>query len=187
MDINSCASPQKQRAIRRVNYDSSTKVLAYCKKRFWELEDKIYGGGTIWDGSLGHTWYPSDNADLNDEEISNSSSILLASYTWGQHSLRIDSIPQDNLKHYVTHELKKVHPNFNSELIDNVVRWSWTTFPWSAGAFAFFNPGDHSSLYSDLKSPDGKFLLAGEHCSLTHSWIQGAMESAIDACLLITT
>ncbi len=185
INLTPCISPQKIRAMRRVNYDSSTKILAHCGKRFWELEDKIYGGGTIWDGGLGHTWYPSDNSKEKNKNISNSPAILLTSYTWGQHARRIDSIPHKELKNYVIKELLKIHPNFDKELINQIIPWSWTNFPWSSGAFAFFNPGEHTSLYQDLKSPEGKFLLAGEHCSLTHSWIQGAMESAIDSCEFI--
>ena len=37
-------------------------------------------------------------------------------------------------------------------------------------------------MMSALVKPEGKILLAGEHCSFTHSWIQGALESAIDVC-----
>jgi len=29
--------------------------------------------------------------------------------------------------------------------------------------------------------PEGRILFAGEHCSLYHAWIQGALESGIRA------
>lgn len=53
-------SPEKADAIRRVIYDSSTKVLALTRRRFWETDDGIYGGGSVSDGSLGSAWYASD-------------------------------------------------------------------------------------------------------------------------------
>ncbi len=174
-------SYQKWRAIRRVNYDSSTKVVARVHRRFWEQDDGIFGGGSIYDSSLGHTWYPSDNAQLQNTEISAKPSMLLASYTWGQAARRIDAIPESELQAFITEELQKIHTNLKSSDIEKVIRWSWTENPWSRGAFAFFNPGEHELLYSHLKEPEGRVILAGEHCSLSHSWIQGALESAIDA------
>src|SRR5262249_15685848 len=42
-------SPTKQRAIRQVNYDSATKVLAVAQSRFWETDDGIFGGGSATD------------------------------------------------------------------------------------------------------------------------------------------
>lgn len=29
--------------------------------------------------------------------------------------------------------------------------------------------------------PEGRILFAGEHCSLYHAWIQGALESGLNA------
>ncbi|MEB0260964.1 MULTISPECIES: FAD-dependent oxidoreductase [unclassified Mucilaginibacter] len=185
MDVGGALSPQKIRAIRRVNYDSSTKIVVKTRNRFWELKDGIFGGGTIYDGPAGHTWYPSDNSVARDPKVSNSPSFLLASYTWGQQARRVDALPEEALKAFVLKELRKVHPYVLDEDIIGLRRWSWTTHPWSSGAFAFFNPGEHQFLYKELKTPDGKVLLAGEHCSLTHSWIQGSLESTIDACTYI--
>lgn len=185
MDIARAFSDQKIRAIRRVNYDSSTKVVVKTRNRFWELNDKIYGGGTIYDGPAGHTWYPSDNSVNKDPEISASPSFLLASYTWGQLARRVDAIPEADLRTFILGELRKVHPYLQDDDILEVRRWSWTDFEWSSGAFAFFNPGEHQFLHRDLTEPEGRVLLAGEHCSLTHSWIQGALESSIDTCTYI--
>ena len=42
-------SAVKWRAIRELNYNSSTKVHAVAAKRFWETDDGIYGGGTFTD------------------------------------------------------------------------------------------------------------------------------------------
>jgi tetratricopeptide (TPR) repeat protein len=45
LGIDRTFSGPKQRAIRELNYDSSTKVLALAARRFWETDDGIFGGG----------------------------------------------------------------------------------------------------------------------------------------------
>jgi monoamine oxidase len=51
-------SGPKWRAIRELTYDSSTKVLAVTRRRFWESDDGIYGGGTYTDLPTVMTYYP---------------------------------------------------------------------------------------------------------------------------------
>ena len=50
-----------------------------------------------------------------------------------------------------------------------------------AGAFAWFLPGQHTDLYGALIMPEGRIHFAGEHTSLTHTWMQGALESGLRA------
>ena len=52
-------SPTKLRAIRNLNYASSTKVLLHCQSRFWEMDD-IFGGASLSDEITRSTYYPSD-------------------------------------------------------------------------------------------------------------------------------
>jgi monoamine oxidase len=74
----------KQRAIRQLNYDSSTKVLAITKRRFWETDDGIFGGGTYTDYRPATNYYPADNAAAKDPRVSAAPGVMLASYSWGQ-------------------------------------------------------------------------------------------------------
>mgnify|MGYP000309546339 CR=1 FL=1 len=182
LEIEDAFSKNKINAIRNVSYDSSSKIVSIVKNRFWEENDNIYGGGSIWDGGLGHTWYPSDNAVKKDKKVTQDESMLLASYTWGMHARRIDSIPENSINDYVKTELEKIHTKADMSEVVESHRWSWDNHEWSSGAFAFFNPGDHTDLHAELVKHENRVLLAGEHCSLTHSWIQGALESAIEVC-----
>jgi monoamine oxidase len=172
-------SPQKLDAIRRISYDSSTKVLALAKHRFWETDDGIFGGGSVSDGSLGSTWYPSDNTHQN-PDISNAPSMFLASYSWGQTARRMS---RDAARDIVVPELSAMHDSlkYDPGLIEGYVRWSWDEHPWSSGAYSFFQPGEHVELFEALVAPEGRLLLAGEHASFTHSWIQGAIASGLRA------
>jgi monoamine oxidase len=180
LEVSPPFSGPKHQAIRQVNYDSSTKVLAIAKRRFWEEEeDRIFGGGTATDLPTGFTYYPSDNAEAKDPEVTAARSVFLASYTWGQPARRLAALPARDVKDFVVRNLSNFHPQLEkSDLIEKAVMWSWDNFKWSSGAFAWFQPGQHTALHKDLIAPEGRIFLAGEHTSLDHTWMQGALESA---------
>ena len=173
-------TPGKLRAARQVVYDSSTKVLARTSRRFWETDDGIYGGGTYTDLPTGITYYPADNATARDPLVSAGPGVLLASYTWGQPARRMAALPSAERHQLTLQQLSKVHPQLaNSGTMDKVVSWSWDNNPHSAGAFCWWAPGQHEALYRDVIAREGRIFFAGEHASLTHTWIQGALESAL--------
>ena len=54
------------------------------------------------------------------------------------------------------------------------------------GEAAVFTPGQLVHLHPHVRSPEGPLVhFAGEHTSLKHAWIEGAIESAIRATLEI--
>ena len=53
--------------------------------------------------------------------------------------------------------------------------------PVGGRAFALFEPGQQAELHADIVKPEGRIHFAGEHCSLWHAWIQGALESGVRA------
>ena len=78
--------------------------------------------------------------------------------------------------------LARVHPQLaRPGAVRRTASWSWDNHRWSAGAFASFAPGQHTALHRHIGTPEGRIHFAGEHVSLAHSWIQGALESALVA------
>jgi monoamine oxidase len=175
-------SGPKWRAIRQLNYDSSTKVLAVARRRFWETDDGIYGGGTFTDLPIATAYYPSDNAQAKNPAVSRGPGVMLASYSWGQAARRLASLDHPARAAVVLRHLARVHRHLREPGIVRETRsWSWDNHPLSGGAFAWFMPGQHTSLYADLIRPEGRLHFAGEHASLTHTWMQGALESGLRA------
>lgn len=175
-------SGAKQRAIRQLTYDSSTKVLAIASRRFWESDDGIYGGGTYTDLPTGTTWYPSSNVEAKDPRVSKGPGVLLASYTWGQSARRLATLSHKERSGVVLQHLARVHPQLREAgLIRHTASWSWDAHPFSGGAFAWFNPGQHSALHRHIVAPEGRIYFAGEHASLAHTWMQGALDSSLRA------
>jgi len=175
-------SGPKARAIRQLNYDSSTKVLAIARRRFWEMDDGIFGGGTFTDLPIATAYYPSDNALSKNPGVSAGPGVLLASYSWGQAARRLASLPHPERAAAVLKSLALVHPQLKDpSLVRQTASWSWDNHPLSGGAFAWFMPGQHSALHRHIVAPEGRIYFAGEHASLTHTWMQGALESGVRA------
>ena len=57
----------------------------------------------------------------------------------------------------------------------------WHDDEFAGGAFALFDPGQQTLLYDAICAPEGRIHFAGEHASLAHAWIQGAIESGLRA------
>ena len=56
--------------------------------------------------------------------------------------------------------------------------WAWDSHRWSLGAFALYLPGQFQRMHEQIVKPEGLIYFAGEHCSHSHSWMEGALESA---------
>ncbi|GIH24418.1 putative L-amino-acid oxidase YobN [Acrocarpospora phusangensis] len=174
IEISPAFSRGKQRAIRELHYNASTKILFQVRRRFWERTDRIVGGTTVTDLPIRRICYPSHSDPREDRAI------LLASYTWGQDALRWGAMSEQRRIQQALEDVAKVHPEIN-DTFEFGVSHSWYDDPWAAGAFALFEPQQQSGLHEDILKPEGRIHFAGEHCSLWHAWIEGALESGLRA------
>jgi monoamine oxidase len=53
--------------------------------------------------------------------------------------------------------------------------------PYAGVAFSLFDPGQQTMLHDHILFPEGRVHFAGEHTSLMHAWIQGALDSGLRA------
>jgi monoamine oxidase len=128
------------------------------------------------------TWYPADNAVARDPKVSASPAVLLASYSWGQTARRLATLSHTERSGLALTHLARVHPQLaRAGEVRRTASWSWDNHRWSGGAFAWFMPGQWSALHRHVVAPEGRIYFAGEHGSLTHTWMQGALESALVA------
>ncbi|MFD0008848.1 flavin monoamine oxidase family protein [Streptomyces sp. NPDC127178] len=177
-DFRPPLSRGKYRAIRSLNYNPSTKIFLQVRRRFWE-EKGIVGGSTPTDLPIRRIVYPSYSSPEEERGV------LLASYTWGQDAARWGALNSDDRILLALKDVAKVYP----EVIDEVeggTSYAWyNDDPFAVGAFALFEPGQEMLLHKDIVKPEGRVYFAGEHCSLWHAWIQGALESGIAAALSV--
>ncbi|MGZ8512118.1 MAG: flavin monoamine oxidase family protein [Candidatus Limnocylindria bacterium] len=163
----------KQRAIRQLNDHASTKILFQVRDRIWEKADGIEGGSTVTDLSIRRMNYPTPDP-------SNQRGILLASYTWGQDALQWGAMDPETRLEEALDDVNRIHPGIR-DVFEVGASHAWYGDRWARGAFALFAPEQQTNLQADIVAPEGRIFFAGEHCSLYHAWIQGALESGIRA------
>lgn len=166
-------SRTKQRAIRQLHYDASAKIFLQCNRRFWEDDDGIFGGGTITDLAIRNIYYPEHGRDTG-------RGVLLASYTWSEDAQRWGSLPPDERITQALEDVAKIHPQV-TDTFEVGASKMWHDDEFAGGAFALFDPEQQGLLHEHIIAPEGRIHFAGEHASLTHAWIQGAIESGLRA------
>jgi monoamine oxidase len=199
-------SEGKMRAIRNMDYTSSIKVLINTKERFWEKNEKIYGGASQSELINRQIIYPSDNVKSDsiksstlfksvigqveyslsktskDTSISDGPGVLVGTYCWGQDARRIGALNYEERFKLIVNTISAVHPEIVKDGVSKAcASMFWDENKFTAGAFSFMKPGDFTNYYSDTIKAEGNLFFAGEHCSLDNGWIQGSIISSLNA------
>ena len=185
-----------KQGIRSLGYGASCKVGIRFKNHWWRQgQFNIHKGGVAkTDLPLRCCVYPS----YNFKDDADRPGVLLVSYTWSQEAQRLGALINRNspegesrLKDVLLHDLAKLHARSKDQanyeqvlkiLEDSYVdhhAYDWYADPVSVGAFAYFGPGQFSSLYKWITRGGGKHIVIGEAASAHHAWVVGALESAV--------
>jgi monoamine oxidase len=167
-------SREKWKAIRQLHYVNSTKIGIQFSNRFWE-EEGMYGGKTSSDLPITYTQYPSNNL------YSKGPGVVLASYTWEDDAIPWDSLVDEDRIHNALKNLSTIHGNQVFNAFQVGATHSWLRDSNYGGAFVMFKPYQAMELSPYISKPEGRVHFAGEHASSHHGWIQGAIESAVQA------
>lgn len=174
--MNNLATDSKKRSMRQLHYENACKIIIEFDAAFWgDLRQPISGGKSITDLPIRQTIYP--NPAQNDNNV------LLASYTWGDDSLRWTSLRPDDRIRFALRDLAKVH-NMDlgqlEKLFKSGTSHSWAEQGFCSGAFAVFEPYQCTELFEEeIWKPDKWLHYCGEHTSTKHGWIEGALESGV--------
>jgi monoamine oxidase len=173
VDILTPFSCAKQQAIRQLRYDAATKIYLHCRRRFWEEDDGIVGGGSVTDLPVRHIYYPEHGRETGQ-------GLLLASYTWGQDADVWGALPPEERVARALVNVSQLHPQAGDACVGGLSK-VWRHDEFAGGAFAAFNPGQYGRLHTASQAPEGRVHFAGEHTSLDHGWIQGAIVAGLRA------
>ena len=172
---------RKLESIHNTIYCPATKVAFHTKQAFWENQG-INGGASFSGEGVRQTYYPSVKFNPN------SGSVMLASYTIGDDADKLGNMSEPQRHDYVKNTVSKVHPELQTPgMIANVASIAWGNYPWSAGGCTVHwsddmsDESNHSINYLEAARPQNTLFFAGEHCSKYPAWIQGSIESALEA------
>nr|AHE14670.1 RebO-like indole-3-pyruvic acid imine synthase [uncultured bacterium] len=176
-------SADKRAVIDEVQYWSATKVAFLCREPFWE-NDGIQGGASFSGGRVRQTYYPPV------EGARERGAVLLASYTMGDDADALGELDEAQRHKVVLDEVGAMHPQLHQPgMIKEIISQAWGQHRFSLGGGVTRWGMDSAACILERErasAPDGPLHFAGEHCSSTTAWIDGAVESALDAVARLT-
>ncbi|MBD2775826.1 flavin monoamine oxidase family protein [Iningainema tapete] len=172
---------RKLDSIHNTIYCPATKVAFHTQQAFWEQQG-INGGASFSGDGVRQTYYPSVKFNPN------SGSTMLASYTIGDDAIRMGMMDESSRHAYVQNIVGKVHPELQTPgMIKDVASIAWGNYEWSAGGCTVHwsddmsDESNHTISYLEAARPQNTLFFAGEHCSKYPAWLQGSIESALEA------
>ncbi|MFD8934404.1 flavin monoamine oxidase family protein [Streptomyces sp. NPDC059578] len=170
--------PEKTAVVNDMQYWPATKIALHCREAFWE-HDGISGGGSFTGGLTRQTYYPPVESDPR------LGAALLASYTIGPDAEALSEVPREKRVGTVLGELSAVHPELGAPgMVLGSESQVWGEDPLSRGAASVRWSKDPVTAEEEralAAVSQGGLFFAGEHCSSTPAWIEGALASGLAA------
>ncbi len=169
----------KHEVINGIEYGAATKVALHCREAFW-MREGIHGGGSATGGRTRQTYYP-------EPEGPNGEAVLLGSYAIADDADLLGQFPAEARHAALIDELAPLHPELKEPgTVLGGAGIAWASHRWSMGctALRWRWGGDTAHRAEERRRaarPQGRLFFAGEHCSSTPAWINGAIESALGA------
>ena len=139
---------------------------------------EIVGGGSLTDNPNRFMYYPSHPVPGSE------GGVVLASYSWADDASRWDSMSDDERYVFALRGLQTLHGRrIEVFYTGHGQTQSWLRNRYAFGEAAVFTPGQLTQLHLDIPTAEGPVHFAGEHTSLKHAWIEGAVESAVRVAL----
>ncbi|MGE3957788.1 MAG: flavin monoamine oxidase family protein [Vicinamibacterales bacterium] len=170
MDVN--LSAETMTAVKATQYSPTAKMGLQMKRRFWEEDDRIFGGHLYSNLPLGEFSYPSNG-------YFGQKGVLLGFYGNGRMQNLVDMPVKQRVEHVLTHA-SKVHPQIRTEFESGYAVF-WEKVQYSLGAFSAgggrgnANGNDRLSI---IGRPDGRIYLGCAAVSGDGSWMEGAVGAA---------
>lgn len=166
IDVSPAFSVEKRRAISELKLTPVTRTYQQFRTRPWE-QDRLSGYG-ITDLSIQNTYSPTITQP--------GPRGILASYAGGQRALDLGAMSEQDRQNFVLRKMGNLFGGLNNAY-ESGTSYVWHEDQWARGGFAYFEPGQMSTLLPIAQQPEGRIHFAGEHTSAWHGWMNGALES----------
>jgi lysine 2-monooxygenase len=180
-------SPKLWMALDRTRYMQSSKTFVMTDRPFWKDKDPATGrdlmSQTLTD-RLTRGTYLFDNGD-------DKPGVICLSYSWMSDSLKMLPETVEQRVELCLDSLKKIYPHLDlaSHIIGDPITVSWESDPNFLGAFKGALPGHYRynrrmfcHFHQDEMPPNEKgMFMAGDGVSWTPGWVEGAVQTALNA------
>jgi len=168
--------PQQQaEAIATLPSQPLTQVYLAPRGRFWEQDG--YAASLFTDTRAGML-AAARNRDDPTEVTS------LTAWITGDNAAALDRLPPADAGRSVIAAIETLRPAAKGQL-EFVGLHSWGADAHAGGAWAYFRPGEVTRFAAVLGNAHGRLHFCGEHLATTSRGMEGAMESAEEACAAI--
>lgn len=141
-------------------------------RRWWELEDRIYGGVTETDLDITHIWYPSHGYHTK-------TGLVVGYYASERNAVLYGALTPEDRKRRALTQGKKIHGEKYRQDILSSVSIAWERQAHIGGGWVRWP--DFDSSFTLLQRPAGRVYFTGDWLTHLIAWQAGAMESARSA------
>jgi len=175
-DTRTSLSQEFNRQLAAVNQTPAIKVGWQGKSRFWETENKIYGGISWTTDIIGQIWYPS-------EDFNATTGVLTGAYNRGEGATVFGKLDQKARIATALHGGGLLHPDFaNKVYADKGMTIAWHYMPNQVGGWASDTANTQPKVYEAITDlPQGRLYLIGDAWSYLPGWQEGAVTSVYEA------
>ena len=161
-------------AISALPYAPAVKVGLQFSRRFWEEDERIYGGISYTDQAIRQIGYPNHGFNRQGKGV------LLGAYLFGgANAYEFTAMSPEERVRVALDQGARVHSQYR-EAFETGFSVAWARVPFALGCAADWTDALRARHYDNLCAIDGRVALAGEHASYIPAWQEGAILSALD-------
>ena len=174
-------------ALDRTRYMQSSKTFVMVDRPFWRDRDPATGreimSMTLTDRMTRGTYLF--------ETAPDGPGVICLSYAWMSDALKMLPLPVERRVELALSALEQIYPDLDirSHIIGDPITVSWEADPNFLGAFKGALPGHYRYnhrmyghfMQGDLPSAEKGVFLAGDDVSWTPGWVEGAVQTALNA------
>lgn len=163
--------PDVQRGLTAFRPVNVGKIGLEYRQRWWESEDRIFGGITETDLDIEQIWYPCGG-------LGSSQGVLIGYYNSGEHARTYDPLSPAAREALALDQGQKIHgPRYRADLASSF-SIAWARAPFIEGGWQDIPGRPEDPVYAPLSTGAGRVYFAGDWLSHEVSWQHGAFASA---------
>ncbi|MBI1353161.1 MAG: FAD-dependent oxidoreductase [Acidobacteria bacterium] len=167
--VDAAWSSAKRRAVQEMPYEALSRITLQVSERYWQSKG-VSGFGQL--DAPAEVWHPTwDRPGRRG---------LLQLYPFGAPSDRLLAMDAAARQTETIRLVDSALPGL-AERLEGVVVHLWAEDPWTRGAVRLFAPGQSYWMFEAAIRPEGRIHFAGEHLSPWAGWMNGALETGLQA------